>query len=269
MARRDDKIDPQLPYIQVARGSAAPAAQLAPALGLSYQHTRGALLILWESLADRRLLGAALASEQAVVLDEAETRARLSLAFGKEIDPSLLVVTGFLERRQDGRYRVRGMSRALGVEEERLAKRGQPRPEPAATPPKKPRKPKPPTQPALLDVPATPAAASPPRAPSEWQRWHVEFEACRRDQLEHDGSPYEPEEGLSPIFVNAAMKRMRERLPPGDAGDEELQRLFDAFTRDPWSTRNPKFAPYGLNAFVRDFDRLLAAERGEGDEVGA
>ena len=111
-----ETLDSQLPYVQVHRSSAAPAADIAAVLGVSHQHARGSLVAFWERLSDRRLL----TGKTEIVLDEATTRLRLRLAFGLEVDPSLLVVAGFLETRPDG-YRVRGMSRQLATETRRAS----------------------------------------------------------------------------------------------------------------------------------------------------
>lgn len=109
------EIDPQLPYIQIHRSVGPKAAQLAPVLALSYQHVRGAMDILWESLADRRVL----AGKVAVILTDTEARARLRMAFGQEVDPGLLALAGFFESAVDG-WRVRGMSRYTNAEARRL-----------------------------------------------------------------------------------------------------------------------------------------------------
>ena len=117
-----DEIDPQIPYIQVHRSVARMAAQLAEPLGLTYQHVRGSLDVFWESLADRRILAKALElPEPMVLLDAAEAANRLWLAFGRQIELALVASAGVLEPTKDGKYRVRGMSRYVEMEQERLA----------------------------------------------------------------------------------------------------------------------------------------------------
>jgi hypothetical protein len=121
MARED--IDPQLPYIQIHRSVGAKAAQIAPALGVSYQHARGAMEVFWEMLADRRILDIALQRETpAIVLTDSDCRSRLKFAFGVDLDPELFVMVGFLDPSEGG-YRVRGMSRYLVAEAGRLTKK--------------------------------------------------------------------------------------------------------------------------------------------------
>lgn len=120
MAKKSE-IDPFLPFVKVARASAPAAAALAPAINVTYQHARGALVLLWEGLADRRLLARHLEAG-AILLSDVEIRHRLRLAFGVEVDPELAETAGFLERRGD-LWRVRGGSRLLAVEGSRLKKK--------------------------------------------------------------------------------------------------------------------------------------------------
>jgi hypothetical protein len=118
-AVRHDEIDPQLPYIQIHRSVGTKAAQLAPILGLTYQHVRGSLDVFWESLADRRLLS----GKTVILLPATELVARLRLAFGQVIDFEPLVHSGLLEAHPGGLYRVRGMSRYLEAEAKRAGKK--------------------------------------------------------------------------------------------------------------------------------------------------
>ena len=258
--KREREIDPQLPYIQVSRGSAAQAAQLAPALGLSYQHTRGALLILWESLADRRLLAEALAKKKAIILEPAELKTRLSMAFGKEIDPGLLVIAGFLEPLEGGAHRVRGMSRALGTEGARLGQKG-----PKATPPKRT---KTPTQAPLLDVEPTPSPPKPPREKSAAFKLHDDWNAQRYSKLvglglavDADGNDIDPddldEKGLAPAWIAAFWTGA---LAKCDGQDWRVSRLMERFLLEDWPAKDPKRPPYGLGAFAYAFDKTLAAQ---------
>lgn len=134
------EIDPQLPYIQVHRGVAAMAAQLAPLLGVTYQHVRGSLDVFWENLADRRILARALVlTTPMVLLDDKECRRRLHLAFGMEVLPELAATVGVLELQPDAKWRVKGMSRYLETERTRLVKKkgaapAPPESHPGATP---------------------------------------------------------------------------------------------------------------------------------------
>lgn len=119
-------LDPQMPYIQVHRSVGPRAAQLAVAIGVTYQHARGSLDVFWESLADRRILAKAVigpGGQPELVLPTAELTTRLRLAFGQPVDFELLVHAGILEPRETG-WRVRGMSRYLIAEATRLAKKG-------------------------------------------------------------------------------------------------------------------------------------------------
>lgn len=134
MARTE--IDPQLPFIQVHRSAGAMAAQLAPLLNVTYQHARGGLDVFWEGLADRRVLARGLAlPKPMVVLDDAECRQRLQLAFGMELPPKLAETVGILEALEDQKWRVRGMSRYLEAERTRLAKKRGTTPEAAGSDP--------------------------------------------------------------------------------------------------------------------------------------
>lgn len=111
------EVDPQLPYIQVHRSVSAMASQIAPLLGVTYQHARGAFDVFWESLADRRILARALLlPEPMVVLDDLECRQRLQLAFGAKVEPAMVATVGALELLPDKKWRVRGMSRYLETE---------------------------------------------------------------------------------------------------------------------------------------------------------
>lgn len=127
MAR--EEIDPQLPYFTVHRSVGPKAAQLFPALGVTYQHVRGALDIFWEQLADRRLLAKYrrdIDGRPKLVLPAADLAKRLQLAFGCPVDLSTFETAGFAELLDDGCYRVRGGSRLLAPEIARLGKKTTP-----------------------------------------------------------------------------------------------------------------------------------------------
>lgn len=122
------EIDPQLPFIQVHRSAGAKAAQVAPALGVTYQHARGAMEVVWESLCDRRLFidRATGQVKEKIVLPEREIRLRLKMAFGKDVDLDPFILAGFLEEDSPGHYRIRGMSMYLNAERGRLSKKHPP-----------------------------------------------------------------------------------------------------------------------------------------------
>jgi hypothetical protein len=119
------EIDPHIPFIQVDRSVAPLAAKLAPVLKVTYQHARGGLDVFWENLADRRLLSDGAGGVKAeIALPAKELETRLLLAFGVPVDLDLAVVVGIIDRRSDGLFRVRGMSRYLNMEAGRLSKKG-------------------------------------------------------------------------------------------------------------------------------------------------
>jgi hypothetical protein len=130
-------IDPQLPYIQVARGVAAKAAQLAARCQADYYRVRGVLDCFWEELADRRVLLKAIQGPGCVVVTLEQAEAGICKPIGASIAD--VIQAGFLEARPDG-YRVRGMSRYLDAERLRLGRKGGSTPlrppfDPPATPP--------------------------------------------------------------------------------------------------------------------------------------
>jgi hypothetical protein len=116
-------LDPQLPYIQVARGVAAKAAQLAARCNADYYRVRGVLDCFWEELADRRVLAKALDGPGCVVVTLEQAEAAICRPIGAGIAD--VVHAGFLEVRPDG-YRVRGMSRYLDAERVRLSRHPRP-----------------------------------------------------------------------------------------------------------------------------------------------
>jgi hypothetical protein len=127
----DDDIDPQLPFIQVARGVAAKAARLAGNCGADYYRVRGVLDAFWESLADRRVLRAALEGPGCVVVTTETVLAALCRPLG--CAPEDVVTAGFLAPFEPEKYRVRGMSRYLSSERTRLNRKA-PRKRPGLPP---------------------------------------------------------------------------------------------------------------------------------------
>ncbi len=114
-----------LPYVQVDRAVKTKAASLASVLGVSNQHAMGTLVEFWELCGDPRELEKLLgAGNTEVVFNRDEIVARFKIASGgKLIDPSDLVTLGLLEQRDDGSFRVRGMSRYFAPIEKRLRAR--------------------------------------------------------------------------------------------------------------------------------------------------
>jgi hypothetical protein len=107
--------------VQVDRAVKTKAASLASVLGVSNQHAMGTLVEFWELCGDPRELEKLLgAGNTEVVFNRDEIVARFKIASGgKLIDPSDLVTLGLLEQRDDGSFRVRGMSRYFAPIEKR------------------------------------------------------------------------------------------------------------------------------------------------------
>lgn len=139
MAR--EEIDPQLPYIQVARSVSSIATQLQPTVkvdlsdpqvvsGLIHRAIRGGLDQFWEGLNDREILFKALMLQRPrVLLEPKDLEVRLILAFGgMKVDPAMLVPLRVIEPDQEEGFenpsRVRGMSRYLKGEWVRYWKKG-------------------------------------------------------------------------------------------------------------------------------------------------
>lgn len=118
---RADDIDPQLPYIQVHRGVAAKAAQLAARCNADYYRVRGVLDCFWESLADRRILARAIQGIGYVVVTPEVVESMLCRPLGCSL--SDLIAAGFIEPMPPHGYRARGMSRYLDSERTRLARK--------------------------------------------------------------------------------------------------------------------------------------------------
>lgn len=207
MAR--ETIDPQVPYIQVHRSVGAKAAQLAPVLGVTYQHVRGALDVFWEGLADRRIL----AGKSELLLTAEELDTRLRLAFGMEVKLGDLVALGLLEFRE-GLYRVRGMSRYLVMEALRASKKGvAPKSDPGATP--VPPRSNPGAAPERREARGETGEAKGKRekqlAPGE-----VFFAWAQAERLRIAGRPFEPApRDLSTWFSEALMAVSEARLKAG------------------------------------------------------
>lgn len=287
------ELDPQLPYITVHRSVGPKAAQLAATLGVTYAHARGALVILWEALADRRLLAkyaydTADGPKLALPADDLATR--LLLAFGQPVDLAIMESLGFVEPRPDGSYRVRGGSRLLAPEARRLAiKRGRgggggkspaSGPEvdlnPTCDPPA--------THPHVDLNPTSDPLQHPrgerrevrgerrevkderrepkPRAPSEWETLFEDTQLQRYARLEELGEP--PDfEVVKPALVNATLKRLFASLTevvPGADRDDFLI-VWHAYLQTDWGAKYSP--PYPLSAFAgKAWPRLVAGVHG-------
>lgn len=113
-----------LPFTQADRAMKAKAAQLASAIGVSYQHALGSLLEFWDGCGDPRELERLLSlGQEAVVLEADEVVLRFKLASGKEVEPRLMAAAGFLESVGGESFRVRGMSRFFEPIKRRLQAR--------------------------------------------------------------------------------------------------------------------------------------------------
>lgn len=229
-----EQIDPQLPYIQVHRSIGPKAAQLAPVLNLSYQHVRGALTVFWEHLADRRRLTRALAlPEPAILLDEAECRMLLHLAFGVKVEPEVLVGAGVLEPTLGELYRVRGMSRYLNTEAGRVTKkgsrpfgpdkratRGRPESDPSPTP-------------VAPELPPSPTPVAPESHPTEARGERLDLKALKGDLSAAQPLPAKPKAAPAPVEVGAlkdgiddAFKRHKGKAYRWSPKDEERTRVL-------------------------------------------
>lgn len=163
-----EEIDEQFPYIQVDRRVAAHAAKLSTALEITYQHARGALDIFWEGFVTRTELLKAIKLElegrgpARILVSKADVEVRLLLAFGRKVDPALLVSCRLLELEGD-LFRICGASRYIGPEWGRLFKKGAMPKRAEKTPSPTPSKGKPPSPtPPRLDLETAP---EPPRSP--------------------------------------------------------------------------------------------------------
>lgn len=115
------EIDPQLPFIQVHRSLWTKATMAAHRLTMAPTHVVGCLALFWMELGDRRRLQRALLMDDPrILVGEAELRTFLLNAFGRDVPLDVLESCQLLEREPDGRWRVRGMSRYLDMEETRL-----------------------------------------------------------------------------------------------------------------------------------------------------
>lgn len=130
------EIDPQLPYIQLHRNAVQRSANLATILKLPVPHVLGAMCMFWVDLSDRRTLEKHL-DDGRVLLSKEDAEGKLRIAFGQTVSLEDLCWVGFLEKVGE-LYRVRGMSRQLGVEKSRKGARkgvsGTPRGAPGSTP---------------------------------------------------------------------------------------------------------------------------------------
>lgn len=121
---KEDSSDP-LPYLQLDRSALPKAATLATATAISTNEAIGGLVTFWNLNSEPRELEALLkAGRREVVLSREKLTKHLKLAFGRDVDPDIMVQLGFLAP-ADGGHRVRGMSRQLTVIERRLLRQSQ------------------------------------------------------------------------------------------------------------------------------------------------
>ncbi len=117
-----------LPWTQIDRAVKPKAAMLADALGVSRQHALGSLVEFWDLCGDPRDLEAIVSAtpadeEPQVVLEASVVELRFKLASGRETTAATLEGVKLLEPLEDGRFRVRGMSRYFAPIEKRLKAR--------------------------------------------------------------------------------------------------------------------------------------------------
>lgn len=124
MSKKYDSSDP-LPYTQVDRAVKVTAMLLAQKLGVTFQHAMGSLVEFWQLNGDPRDLERLLREgKREVVLSEQDVVGRFELASGgKQADPNMLANLGLLEPKENGEYRVRGMSRYFDPIERRIQAR--------------------------------------------------------------------------------------------------------------------------------------------------
>lgn len=281
MPRRPESLDPVLPYLQIARGVEGQAASLAPLLGVTFQHAVGAMLIFWRGFSDRRFLVNHM-DAGAIVLADADVRSRLRLAFGlAEVDPQLLVATGFLEPASSefpaNFWRVRGGSRMLLVERSRLERmRSRGRPATPVSPLPKEHKgvdsvpsgdPPPRSHPGEVRGERREErgkedlfgpVGSAPRKPSKWETIWSELVDLRAQRLQDLGDPQGPQEFkpqrlnhlLAGVGASVAL-RMREDpdWPEGVDDLAAIRALWEIYLRNTfWRLKAPPFPLEGFAA---------------------
>lgn len=107
-----------LPFVQVDRAVSPAVGLLANHLGVTPQHALGSLVEWWRLCSEPRELEAVVRAtppgdEPALWFSEAEVLMRFELCCGKRPAIDALVTLGLVDRGEDGRFRVRGMSRYL------------------------------------------------------------------------------------------------------------------------------------------------------------
>jgi len=127
--RGDQSSSDPLPYTQVDRSAKPKATLVAGSIGCSPQHALGSLIEYWDLNGDPReleriLLKTPPGEKPAVVITAEQASARFRIASGgKELPADAQVCLGILEQREDGHYRVRGMSRYFEPVAKRIASR--------------------------------------------------------------------------------------------------------------------------------------------------
>jgi hypothetical protein len=113
-----------LPYQQIHRSAIALSALIGNSIGISQTDALGRLVMFWFQVSEPRALEALIsAGKTAVVLPEAEARARVKMAFGPAVEVDTLVLAGALANEPGGGFRVRGMSRQLETIRGRIQRR--------------------------------------------------------------------------------------------------------------------------------------------------
>ena len=117
-----DEIDPQFPFIQVHRSLPAKTAQVAAVLGLPVAQVLGGMVLVYQTLADRRILAK---HKTELVLPATEVAMRLAMGIGISAaactaNLQVFVLAGLLEPRPNDHFRIRGMSLYFEAEGKRL-----------------------------------------------------------------------------------------------------------------------------------------------------
>lgn len=271
------ELDQQLPFVQVHRSVGPKAAQLASALGLTYPHVRGALVIFWESLADRRLLARyarRYVDGLKLVMPAADLAVRLKMAFTVDVPLPMFEAAGFLELLPNGEYRVRGGSRLVKPEAHRLrlAGTGEPGGEgpgegPGESPGRVPGRAPTPTPPEergeRREEKGERRKAKGDRAPSAWEDLWNDAQDLRSHRLHEREIEHEREEA-SPAYLNTVLGRqfgqLREIIPTAEAADWLL--VWDAYLKADWGAKYDE--PWPLGPFVKGWPGLLRDIHGAG-----
>lgn len=120
MSAHEQASSDPLPYVQVDRAAFEKASLLAPQADVTRNHALGGLVSFWQHCADRRrlekvLLNTPEGETPALVFNSDELMAifEITVTPAKKLTPLHLEVIGLVEKVDDDRFRVRGMSRAF------------------------------------------------------------------------------------------------------------------------------------------------------------